>query len=887
MIGGRAATWTSLLATLALGCGGGTTGPAPADQDAVTEATDTDAAEGDTTPATDDPDTLSDVDGPGTEPDTDDGDASDDADGEVDCGPELVCWPAWSTTCDGNGGYTICGIGTDGCPFVSEPVTCQAGNACVAEQDGLCEGDCIVPTVMLLLDRTAAMAGQKWEYTQAALTQVISESAGAVRFGIRVFPSAQDQCTPGNPVPPALDNATEVLDELVGFAEATTGPIYDTILSLPELLGDPEQGQHAILITGGAELCTDQGSILEELSAMRARGTKVHIVGMGPGFDPDLLDQMASKAATWPAHKTTNDNAMIDVLRSILGKTGVCCLDKDKDGYGAFCDQGLDCNDSDKDHHAPSCQDKACGDDGCGGICGTCETIAGGENTCNDGACLLACNPDHHECDGTCASNVSTGSCGVSCVACSEPVNGVASCDGVACGVDCFEGFHECEGACVSDEATATCGGSCAPCATDPNGVAGCAEGACTLTCDDGYALCDDACAPCPTGPGVSTTGCADGACVATECNAGFIACDEGCCDKLIFTIDTSASPDGPFGGWPSLGLSAVGQVHIAYHKRAGTYDGQVRYATGTPPAKLAVSKLAETTYGDHGRYTRLVVDTLGAVHVAYRGGPKLSDPELTHALKTAEGWEIEALADEGSLWDYQATDFTLAISKAGAPAAVYPSTIRLSYAYQVGFALEKTSIAQVEGQKYTDTPVALVGEDGLTHVFYLEYANTKKHLSYAVGGATTWTTEILDPSIKNLGLGRFGAAFDPAGQPTVCYFDNDPVAYQGMRFARPGDAGWDIDEVDTDAEQACSVAWSKDGLPVIVYRSKKGALRIATGALAGGWETAELLEAPEGVGKYGYRWPSMALGKDGTLHVAYWEQDTGAISYLFKPLLD
>lgn len=103
----------------------------------------------------------------------------------------------------------------------------------------------------------------------------------------------------------------------------------------------------------------------------------------------------------------------------------------------------------------PNCAGKACGDDGCGGICGVCSS----NQICNSSKqCILACAPN---CSGkVCGSNGCGGSCGTCAAgfickngACFQealpPPSCVPNCAGKACGDD-------------------GCGGSCGTCANKP-----------------------------------------------------------------------------------------------------------------------------------------------------------------------------------------------------------------------------------------------------------------------------------------------------------------------------------------------------------------------------------------------------------------------------------
>jgi len=136
----------------------------------------------------------------------------------------------------------------------------------------------------------------------------------------------------------------------------------------------------------------------------------------------------------------------------------------------------------------PQCQGRECGEDGCGGDCGTC---FGEDSTCIDGVCFC-----EKQCQGKeCGDDDCGGVCGV----CHPPM-------------ECFDGICGCEPSCEDKE----CGsdgcldicGECPPPLACSNGVCECAYG----TCSEGEVL-DEICSGTSLG------------------NCGLWVCVEGCCD--------------------------------------------------------------------------------------------------------------------------------------------------------------------------------------------------------------------------------------------------------------------------------------------------------------------------------------------------------------------
>ena len=148
----------------------------------------------------------------------------------------------------------------------------------------------------------------------------------------------------------------------------------------------------------------------------------------------------------------------------------------------------------------PDCQRRICGDDGCGGTCGSCGT----GQSCVNGMCQAGCVPEsdiamctrlHKNCDTVTAMDncgtVRTASCGV----CTSP----QTCGGAGQPNVCGSPAGNCAGrVCGSDGAGGSCG-TCPPHST-------CTPDQSICNCDNGYAPSADGSAclaigqPCPAG---------------------------------------------------------------------------------------------------------------------------------------------------------------------------------------------------------------------------------------------------------------------------------------------------------------------------------------------------------------------------------------------------
>ena len=224
--------------------------------------------------------------------------------------------------------------------------------------------------------------------------------------------------------------------------------------------------------------------------------------------------------------------------------SGKACGDNGCGGSCGTCASNRTCQ-SNQCVCVPNCSGKTCGDNGCGGSCGTCAS----DRTCQNNQCVCAPNCSGKACGsdgcggscGTCASDrtcqnnqcvcvpncsdktCGSDGCGGSCGSCSPPMvcqNGscvcVPRCDGKDCGPD-------------------GCGGTCGSC---PMGYACDAAGICACVPDcDGKACgsdgCGGICGSCPEGETCKpdstctcTPNCRDKVCGSDGCGGSCGTCD-------------------------------------------------------------------------------------------------------------------------------------------------------------------------------------------------------------------------------------------------------------------------------------------------------------------------------------------------------------------------
>ncbi|MBM4387580.1 MAG: hypothetical protein FJ088_07555, partial [Deltaproteobacteria bacterium] len=190
-------------------------------------------------------------------------------------------------------------------------------------------------------------------------------------------------------------------------------------------------------------------------------------------------------------------NACIDCTPNCVGKQ---CGDDGCGGSCGTCPGGAACNEYGLCPCQPKCTGKQCGSDGCGGLCGTClepfVCNASGQCVCVPNCKDKECGPDG--CSGTCGKCPDNWKCELGkCVSPCKP-----QCEGKECGDDgcgglcgkCPEG-HECfNGICQFNQG---CFGFCGT--ASPQGCY------CDDLCFQYGDCCENVCEACPDLPGCGT----------------------------------------------------------------------------------------------------------------------------------------------------------------------------------------------------------------------------------------------------------------------------------------------------------------------------------------------------------------------------------------------
>ncbi len=395
---------------------------------------------------------------------------------------------------------------------------------------GRAEADtCKARRITMLVDRSTSTRADlegdegmksKWEIMRGALLEIVEAHDDEVELGLTVFPETFFNCNAGGKklVSPGL-HAGHVISSFLGAPQwQPTGDSWSPIgQAFVELVHDPGVMDTVLFITDGRQSCPPidpEGMwpvprIVEAVSALRARGVVVHVVGFGnvmptqPGddmVDAYALNQMAiaggvaapgcDAGGTVFADENacyrfaTSEAGLKAVLGEIVDEAGTpSCGECTGGPKPEVCDGVLDedCDgDVDEDCACVNGQQRACGGPDVGvcrsgtqlcaqGAWGACEGAVGPaaescdgmDNDCDSevdegcacqaGATRVCGGPDVGACRSGTQTCTSVGEWG----ACAGAVGpGVESCDGVD--NDC-DGVVDAECACTSGE-TRACG---------------------------------------------------------------------------------------------------------------------------------------------------------------------------------------------------------------------------------------------------------------------------------------------------------------------------------------------------------------------------------------------------------------------------------------------
>ncbi|MBL8685464.1 MAG: hypothetical protein JNK05_40185 [Myxococcales bacterium] len=250
----------------------------------------------------------------------------------------------------------------------------------------------------------------------------------------------------------------------------------------------------------------------------------------------------------------------------------------------------------------PMCTGRACGDDQCGGSCGSCAPRPNMVPSCSAaGQCQYTCQMGFGDCDSNPANGCETAlNTDANCGMCGRACSGATPvCGGSSCGTGCPPGQSRCGGACVDTQTDVANCGMCGRTCSLANASAACTAGNCRVAmCNSGFGDCDsNAANGCETSLNTAMNcGVCGRACsgATPNCNTSTGMCTSGCtgaqvrCGTACVDTTTDESNCGSCGNaCPSRPNAAVSCAASAcrYTCNAGFGDCDGNMANGCETA--------------------------------------------------------------------------------------------------------------------------------------------------------------------------------------------------------------------------------------------------------------------------------------------------------------
>ena len=259
------------------------------------------------------------------------------------CSTSGTCIPK-----DGCATSADCGAGT-----VCEPTgKCVPGGGCGAQK---ITADAVPSNLIVVLDRSCSMTQKlangksKWEMAVSAISQMTTQFATQIRFGLSMFPTkVGDKCGVAGPIAiPIGDGNGPKIAALLKASLATTDPNFPSgpcatpiDAGLKTAATDPAlvDGVHpsfAMLLTDGEQstTCSMAGGAMgatAEISALAKKNVPTFVVGFGGQVNVAQLDAFATAggkpaSATSPKfYKAEDEPSLQKALQTIAGQAIGC-----------------------------------------------------------------------------------------------------------------------------------------------------------------------------------------------------------------------------------------------------------------------------------------------------------------------------------------------------------------------------------------------------------------------------------------------------------------------------------------------------------------------------------------------------------------------------------
>lgn len=208
------------------------------------------------------------------------------------------------------------------------------------------------PNLLIVLDRSNSMnqdpqgnmnggASSKWTLMLAAIKEVVMETEGTIKWGLKYF-GDDNSCgvTANVAVPPALMSAAAISMSLDTTRAGSSTPTTRGVTAAGEYLAalNDAGAKHILLATDGQPTCgtggnmaADDAAAIAAVASVAAMGIKTYVIGIATQAAADTtLGQMATmggtaRAATPPYYPVTTTADLVGALKEIKSSAVRTC----------------------------------------------------------------------------------------------------------------------------------------------------------------------------------------------------------------------------------------------------------------------------------------------------------------------------------------------------------------------------------------------------------------------------------------------------------------------------------------------------------------------------------------------------------------------------------